>query len=69
MTRQDLVELISQQIVDRQIIENRFSGVMHVDIYCNSGGIRRVEVAPEPERTRYEEAIVDPASGRAWREG
>lgn len=70
MKRNELIDAIARDVIDKHIIEPRFSGIMHVEIYCTEGGIREVQYQPEPLRIKLVHAHhVDPMSGRAYREG
>jgi hypothetical protein len=70
MKRNEVVDLISKDVLDKKIIEPRFSGIMHIEIFCGEGSIREIQIQPEPERLKYVHASPpDPLSGRAYREG
>jgi hypothetical protein len=70
MKRNEVVDLIAKDVLDKKIIEPRFSGIMHIEIRCSGGGIAEINIQPEPERIRIVHASPpDPLSGRAYREG
>jgi hypothetical protein len=48
----ETIEVITD-IIERKIAAPRFSGIMHVEIHCGEGGIRRILVAPQPEKVEY----------------
>ena len=55
MNRQQTLDVL-MNILDDKIIEPKFSGIMHVEIHANNGGIRHLLVAPQPEKIVYDKA-------------
>jgi len=59
MKPSETIEAITD-IVERKIVEPQFTGIMHIEIHCCDGGIRRILVAPQAEKKEY--VGVDPDS-------